>query len=348
MPAVRPPTTGSGRCSAAVLAALLGPLLLLFSSCGGKGSIVVALDEAFQASRPELARELEAGTAGFKVIRLRLKLQEAPGKALAELEAARGRGEAPLALVASPLVAAALPGPWRAGGAEESSLGGALLLAPEWRVAAPEAGDQASADAMGAFAAAASDPLPAYAAAGKAAGAYVASLAAQGGSPACGILFLEAPSRPRSALQAFVDAYAEGSGGLSPLVRELVAAEDEEARAEAAVKELLGSDLRLLFVALGKGGPAAIRAAARPGLVVGADYPGSPPPAALAFRIRPDEGGIAAALWASLPSEGGEAPARAPYRPVPALAELLPAAGDQSRRSFGPFLRGVGRAEPTR
>jgi len=325
-------------------AAILGSLFL--ASCGRKGLVIVALDDAFAAARPGLARELSAGPdPAYRCEYLPLQLSERPGRVLERLEAARAAGENPVALVASPLVAASLPGPWR-GGAEESSLGGALLLLPERRSAesahdavAAGAAPAQEAAASAAFVEALTDPVPAYAAAGRAAGTFIASIAAEeGGVPACGVLYLEAPSRPRRALRAFAEAYAAASGSGSPLIRELSPSEDEENQAESAVRELLGADIRLIFVALGSGGPAAIRAASEPGLVVGADYPGPEPPASLSFRVRPDEKGLAASLWASLPGARKAAEGSRALEAVPALIESLRGGDDSAKRRFAAYL----------
>jgi len=313
---------------------------------------MIALDEAFAAAHPSLARELSEGPGwGYGSVKVPIKLGDPAGKVLAELEAARAEGRGPVALVTSPLVAAALPGPWRDGG-EASCLGDALLLIPERRRSGRlEARPTTPSEARRPFAEARSDPIPAYAAAGKAAGAYIASLQAKGeGTPACGILFLEAPARPRAVLQAFVDAFSAASGGGWPLVRELTADDDEEKQAEAAVQELLGADLRILFVALGGGSPAAIRAASRLDIVVGADFEARAVPANLAFRIRPDDAGLAEALWAALPAGrragGGTAdPAagrEASPADVPSILEALPGAAGTAKRAFLPFLKQAG------
>lgn len=323
--------------------ALLPALALLLSSCGSRGTILVYLDEAFAAARPDLARELEAGPgpfSGYRVETRRLKLSESPGAALEALDSLRADGGKPVALVASPLLAAALPGPWRLPGTEESSIGELLLLAPEWRggAAGPELG-QASPSGRGpSFARAASDPRPAYAAAGAAAGAYIASLGSRGGAPSGAILFREAPSRPRAALEAFASAFEGASGGLRPLVRELPPSEEADSEAEAAVRELLEADIRFLFVALGEGRSAAIRAAARPGLALGADDPGPEDRPGLAFRLRPDDRGIAASLWSALPG-AGNGPRK---EDIGSRIEAAAGARNPEARAFSPFLRGLG------
>jgi hypothetical protein len=325
------------------LAAILASLII--TSCGRKGLVLVALDEAFAAVRPGLARELSGGPgAAYRSVYLQPRLSERPGAILGEIEAAKAKGENPIALVASPLLAAALPGPWRRGGLEESSLGGLLMLLPEPRIA--ESPPSSSLARSVAFAEAVTDPVPAYAAAGRAAGGFIASIAAQeGGVPACGLIYLEAPSRPRRALQAFAESFAAASGSGSPLVRELPPSDDAENQAEAAVRELFSADIRVLFIALGGGGPAAIRAAAKPGLVVGADYPGPEPPANLTFRVRPDESALAAALWAALPGARSAPAGKMPRTAVPALVEIMNVGGDSTKRAFASFLRAARAAE---
>jgi hypothetical protein len=141
-------------------------------------------------------------------------------------------------------------------------------------------------------------------------------------------------------LEAFAKAYGEASGNGPPLVRELAVSEDDETQADAAVRELLAADIRLFFVALGSGGPAAVRAAARPGLVVGGDFPGPETPAGLAFRVRPDDRGLAKALRGALAGAKADPP-RA--ETVPAILEAMPVAGDPARKAFAPFLRSAAR-----
>jgi hypothetical protein len=291
----------SGPSSSARAAAFLAVALFL-ASCSGRPRPIVALDEAFAAARPGLAALLQddgswdAGPFGRlgKPLVLPVSLGESPAKALDAANAELKRGGSATAIVASPLVAKALVegGSWS---------GDPLLLVPEWR-----------GGALPGLRSIGSDPLPAYRAAGSAAGAYIASLAGSGGSPSCGILYSEAPTRPRAALAAFEEAYALASKGGPLQVREL---EEEESPpeatgsaphasadggAEAAVAELLGADLRLLFVALGRDAGAAIRAAARPGLAIGADFPYPEAPPSLAFKIAPDEAATAKAIVSEL------------------------------------------------
>lgn len=317
---------------------------LFLASCGGKGLVVIALDEAFSAARPDLARELrDHWPIRYRARATTLRLSGEPGEVLSILQKAEKQGEHPVALIASPLLAQALPGPWRSPGTELSCLGGAALLVPEWH-AVPPSGVAGSSGA--AFALAVTENVPAYAVAGSASGAYIASLRGPGGeqssSPAGAILFLEAPARPREALEAFAKAYENASGGAPLLVRELGASEDEQKQAEAAVHELLGADVRLLFVALGAGGPAAIRAATRPGLLLGGDFPGPQSPGDIAFRVRPDDGGIAEALRNALLSRPGKG--KWPRRDaIPALVETMPAGKDPSRKAIVSFIRSARR-----
>ncbi|MGA2546860.1 MAG: hypothetical protein ABSF43_09955 [Rectinemataceae bacterium] len=257
---------------------------LLFAACAqgsGPPRVVVALDEAFEASRPVLALYLAspsvfgkgpAGLLGPPLV-VHVTMTEGAGKAMdAALKEKKRSGE-PIVLVASPLIAKAIinGGTWS---------GDPPLLVPEWRGARSNGLWTAS-----------TDPLPAYGAAGKAAGAFIASLPKDGGLPSCGVIFSEAPSRPRSALTAFAAAYSKASMGRPLYIREL-----GERSSEAAVKELLGSDMRVLFFASGPDSGAAIRSAARPGLAIGADFPAPESPKSLSFRILPDDGALARAL----------------------------------------------------
>jgi hypothetical protein len=350
--------------------------LLSLASCAPerKYRAVVALDEAFVAAYPSLSVALAKPTAfkgpleaalGKPTAILKISMSQGAGPALDAVRAAESGGSRPAALVASPLVAAALLG----GGVWKGS---PPLLVPEWR------GKPASG-----MLTASTDPVPAYRRAGAALGAYIEALAGEGGSPVCGILFQQGPSRPRSALLAFAEAFAQTSNGTRLLVRELTAdsgdaaappaqagaapapAEDTapaaapspaeapspvEAQAkplgpEAAVKEMLESDLRALFVAIGPESIAAIRAATRPGMALGADYPGPDGLKVLSFRIAPDSEAIVEALDRGLGALGeglgGPIPsdAQVPARlEIGSPASLLTAGG----RSLAAFLRGGG------
>jgi hypothetical protein len=270
-------------------------------------------------------------------------MAEGAGKALDAAMAAGAKAGKPVVLATSPLIAKAIIG----GG---SWSGEPPLLVPEWHY------ETAPGAAMTGLWTATTDPLPAYAAAGAAAGAYVAAQAREGGDPSCGVIFAESPSRPRAALAAFAEAYAASAEARPILVRELAdqpsgkpaeiqrAATDPvpiapASSAESAVKELLGSDIRVLFIALGGASGAAIRAAERPGLAIGADLSASEGPSSLAFRIIPDDAGLARALrqqrlaMVRSPGRGGSIA-------VPALLLTGPAAANTlaGKRVFASFL----------
>jgi hypothetical protein len=332
---------------------------LLFAACAQgdrQPRVVVALDEAFAAARPALAHRLESssvfglGPAGLfgPPLVVNVTMVEGAGKALDLALAEKRRSGKPIVLVASPLIAKAIlnGGTWA---------GNPPLLVPEWR----------GARAPGLWTVS-TDPLPAYGAAGAAAGAFVAALSKEGGLPSCGVLFSEAPSRPRAALTAFAAAYAGASAGRPLYVRELgeqasAAISDGEHKkkgsipisatsaAEAAVKALLGSDIRVLFLALGPDSGAAIRSATRSGLVIGADFPSPESPKSLAFRILPDDTALARALgqermalrFDSRGNEGEGSSTRASgSKTVPALLVPGPAARDieVGKLDFASFL----------
>jgi hypothetical protein len=328
--------------------------IALLASCSGQARPVVALDEAFTASRPALALLLNQGwglgSFPFGLFASpaisSVKLTEGAGKALDAAMAERKRSGKPGALITSPLIAKALVG----GGAWS---GDPPILVPEWHSAAVPSeampseavpGAAVPGEAVPGLWIAVSDPIPAYRAAGSAAGSYLAALAGEGGSPSCGFLYSESPSRPRAALNAFAAAYAEASEGMPLYVRELGEAGQSASSpeksppppagsaAEAAVAELLGSDIRLLFIALGPDSIAAIRAAARPGLAVGADFPYPEPPPSLAFRIVPDDYGLARALVSEYRAlRGGSKAGETRY--VPSLLEVgAPAAAIRAGR----------------
>lgn len=343
MPHSLPPrrsARGSSTAEAPTLAAALTVTIALALSLGlGSCSLfirepraVVVLDEAFAEARPLLAERLQARrTFGIGPGRLlspalvrTLSLSEGAGKAVEEARSAEKRGVARVVLVTSPLVARSIV----AGG---SWSGEPPLLVPEYRGSEKEL--------PGLFTAV-TDPVPAYREAGKAAGIYMAELAKAGLSPSCGLLFSESPARPRAALEAFAVAYAAASEGRPLAVRELPgqdAAADgskagtAESDAEAAVAELLGSDLRLLFVAIGPGSIAALKKAASPGLALGIDSPAPVDAAGLAFRITPDEDGLARALAEERMDAGKDAKPGGEARAVPAL--LVPEPGARAIRA---------------
>lgn len=313
------------------------------ASCAGPPRAVVALDEAFSAARPGLAARLEApslfGIGPWGLLEpprvVRVTLAEGAGKALDAAIAETKRSGRRTALVASPLIAKAIV----AGGTWS---GDPPILVPEWHsLALPVAGVQATRPAPGLWPVS-TDPVPAYRAAGAACGAFLAAIVKEGGAPSCGLLFCEAPARPRAALTAFAAAFAEASEGAPLYVREIA---DQAQAADAAAKELLGSDIRVLFVAVGSATGAAIRAAERPGVVIGADSLAPELPAALAFSIAPDDAGLARAIdrarraLAAGPT-GDKTPPASSFAAIPALLVPGPAAGSikAGRLDFGVFL----------
>jgi hypothetical protein len=343
-------------------ALLLAAATLGLASCSGGGGYraVVAVDEAFVAAYPSLALELRKPRAfegilgaafGAATRPITISLSQGASIALDAVRAAGARSSRPVALVASPLVASALLG----GG---SWKGEPPLLVPEWR-GAPEPG----------MLTASTDPVPAYRRAGAALGAYVAALAREGGAPVCGILFSEGSARPRAALEAFAAAYYGSSGSAGLLVRELAAASGdadavpEQAGSasapdgvrpppqvstaplgpEEAVKEMLGSDIRALFIALGPDTALAVRAASRPGLAVGADYPDTDGLKALTFMITPDSKALVEAIGRELDSLGGRSgsdPEAAVLVPARLVIEASAESAKAGGRSLASFIRG--------
>jgi hypothetical protein len=354
----------AAKAAPAAIAALAAAFVL--ASCAPRPRPIVSLDEAFVETRPFLSELLldgrDWGIGPFSGVGrprvVPVPLAKSPAAAIDAANEELKRCGSATAIIASPLVAKAIAegGAWS---------GSPALLVPGWR-----------GKALPGLWALETDPIPAYRAAGAAAGAYTAALGKSGGSPSCGILYSEAPTRPRAALTAFTEAYAESSGGRTLEVRELEADGEEapiqgasqggpqgggpggpppgapppggpppggpggapgpgqgagasppaKGRAEAAVAELLGSDMRLLFVALGRDAGTAIQAAARPGLAIGADYPYPEAAPFLAFRIIPDDPAIKKTLVSRLKtlrdgSQKGGADA------IPALLIADPPAG---------------------
>jgi len=332
------------------LFALLAAVAAL-ASCAeaGKARPVVVLDEAFVAAYPELAASLRSPSAfagplgslfgGAEPASI-ITMTQSPGLALDAARKAETGKPGSAILVTSPLIASGLIG----GGVWK---GEPRILVPEWR------GEGAPG-----LIAAYGDPIPAYRTVGTALGSYIARLAGDGGSPSCGILFSEGPSRPREALEAFALAYSAASGGRFPLIRELAfpATGSETASGEAqaastgkevpsdgnnpeeAVADMLGADIRVLFIALGPDTIAAIRAAARSGLALGADYSDPAASPSLAFRVIPDWDRMVKSLAGrAAQPQGGEAGAAIA---VPALVEILGSASmfKAGGRGLGAFI----------
>jgi len=331
---------------AAVLLLSCAFLSCLLPSCGPRRRVLVGLDEAFAAARPELARRLSRLSTSRPAA---VGLSEGPSRLY---EAARAAGVAgpgasgPRVLVASPLLAAALSGSaagFGPGGAgAEGLLDGALVVAAEWQGPLPEG-----------LLGVSTDYEPAYRAAGRAAGAYVAFLRAAGAAEATGaILFSESAVRPRVLGEAFAEAF-EAEAGFPPLSPPLPPAPPAgaaapqagpEAEADAALQALLGSDLRILFVAAGPGSAGLCARAARPGLALGAAAPLSGCPEAC-FSVEPDEAALAravedlargAGLAASRSPQGGAArPAQDGAGDTVSRLVLVPALLGRARSAEG-------------
>jgi hypothetical protein len=329
---------GSGSCFPVCLCIQIALVAALAVSCSQSAPaplVLTAFDEAFAAARPVLAEGIALiRPAGYQLRSIPVSLGEGPAKVLSELEGLASAGNSPAALVASPMVASFLQG-----AIADERFGKMLLIAPEWR------STERKADKV-----VLNDPVPAFEKAGKVSGTFIGQLRKASGSlTSAGILFMETASRPRAALRAFSSAYAAASDNAPLQVREISGennATTVDNTAMAAVTELLTSDLGLLFIAAGSGSPAAIRSAARPGLVLGAEIFGAEKIMALSFRIAPDENGIVEALrriLSDLPRKENADGIDDGEELVPSLLMAGPAAGLHriDDRSFIAFLAEV-------
>jgi hypothetical protein len=296
------PTTDAFRASPFAVKAALSFVCLAGAlsalSCARSADLVVALDETFAAARPSLAAALEnLRPPGFERRALRISLQESPARVLDYLNRlARDRHQ--VVLVASPLLASALLSGDEFGRTSDVGPSSASYGLDTMPLIVPEGSLAADSGAVSVD----TDPIPAFRAAGRACGAYIAAIKAErGGAPSCGIVYASSPSRPRSTIEAFAAAYGAASDAAPLLVRELPAtispnAPNTESEAQAAVEELLGSDMRILFVAAGGSTLAALKVALNPDLVLGAELSGPSSPPYLAFRIVPNDLGLARAV----------------------------------------------------
>lgn len=308
------------RCRRALVWLLLG--LISLASCGLFGASpapLVILDEAFVSSRPGLARELRlaAGARNYHMV----TLQEGPGRLIDLAKAAGYAGTPPTrALVTSPLLAQAL--------ARED---GALKALPGDR---PRAGDLLGIAALGgaplvvpAYLGQALDPIRgvlsdsqgAYAAAGRACGAYIASLAG-GSKEGAAILYRAGRTEDEEGARAFAAAY-RGVTGSDPLV-ERIPDEGEE----AGIARLQEKDLAVVLVGPGLSLGLAMSKLARPGLALGLvlddQIPGFPPGGGPAFCIQAD---LRAMARLTVEEARGLSLASALPRRVPALLLFDPA-----------------------
>lgn len=334
---------------------------------GRPSAPAILLDEAFCAARPRLTVELQAaaepvfGRSRFKEIPIQSGTGAFFDAALYEgFSAAKGKKNE-YALVASPLIAAALLQGWAgtmpsdATGALENretggfaALGGARIVVPEWY-----------GPIRPGLLAVKSDARPAFKAAGRAMGSYIAALQASrpqlpkqapfnpGGSeagPCAGILFRERPSRERACLDAFIEAYRECAHS-EPFVVELSSSAGPN-DLEAAVNALLSIDLRVALVSVGamdtsgttESAPTEVlKQLERPGLALGVDASEADPQTQAAFSIRDDDAGLAGKA-ASL----AQAPANAVHGVVlvPSRMDLGPEATKfmAGKKSLAAFL----------
>ena len=290
---------------------LLGTLaffIISLSACEPSVSVapnlIVAIDEAFAEMRPGLSKALEAPPLRAKGER-RIDISLVLGPALVvERLAALPPEKKPTTIVVSPLLARILlanalrsadstqgaAAPRNDQEPNAARIEGARLVALEWAGPIP-----------GSLSTVRSDYRAAYSRAGTAAGSYIAALRAIDAPGATGgIIFLESPSRTRDLVDAFSSAYASALGG-EALVKFLPLGPSGEsptnADAEYAVKSLLESDLRILFIAAGPASPAAFRAATGPGRAIGIEASeGGDLKKAADFFIGPDDKALAAAL----------------------------------------------------
>lgn len=297
---------------------------LALSGCRGQSAPVI-LDEAFAAARPGLATDLRGlqgrllGRGGaYAVTGLELGADALVDEARKAGYAAAtpGRG----AIVTSPLLAAALVAGERALSLDTDgtrlpgiqALGGLRLVVPEWR-GSPQAQ----------IVSVSTDPGPAFEAAGRAIGAFIASLRASGQAGAtAGILFRQTAARGSEALDAFSRGFAARVG--SPPAVEVLGADSTMDDSGTAIGRLLSADLRVVLVATGRDARAACKALERPGLAIGlegsapADWPDA------VFAIVPDDRGLALAVVAKARSIGESPETESDPATVPALLVAYP------------------------
>lgn len=313
---------------------------------------MVLLDEAFVAARPSLARELrrEVGARSYAVI----PLDSGPSLLLEKAKAGGyGLPGGPEALITSPLLALALaegdrelktlPGPGspdsappkaQNGGTGIGVLGDAILIVPDY-----------SGPQRDAILGVGRDSRPAYAAAGRACGAYIASLGAGSRPGAAGAILFRA-GQDAEGIQAFVEAY-RGLVGVPPLIEGLEAEGDGNVDEEGAVGRLLGKDLALVLVGPGLRLGMVLPRLSRPGLALGLVFedqvPAFPPGQGPAFCVTGDSLGLARLVLAGAGpgarSEGGAFPALPP--PPQTQPDLLLFDPGQSP-DLAPFLASEG------
>ena len=311
----------------------LAAAAIAVSACSSSGidpgSPSVFLDEAFEAARPGLAAELKAGAGSGKYASI--SLDDGPSLLLEKAKAAGYKAGGPArALVTSPLLAIALasgeeelrsldrgqaPGP---GGGGIGALGESRLIVPDYR-----GGARDSILGIG------SDSLKAYASAGSACGAYIASPASGGRAGA--IIYRAGRAEDEAGAETFIEAFRTEAGA-PPIVERLEAPEGGEIDEEAGVGRLLERDLALVLVGPGLRLDLVLPRIARPGLALGLVFDDLPPELPLeqgpTFWITADIQGLAREVLAAA-RDGGKGtetiPALLLYdsRAFPALGAYL-------------------------
>lgn len=288
--------------AALALAAVCAAAWAALSLGGGTRAASVYLDEAFVAAWPGLAGELEAEARPGRYATI--SLDEGPGRLLDLAKAAGyGREGGAGALVTSPLLAMALasgetelrglPGGSAQDGEKRGigGLGGAFLVVPAYQ--GPQKDYLFSVQ---------SDSREAYAAAGRACGAYIAGLGPGETGRTGAILYRAGRTEDEEGARAFVEAYG-ASAGMAPQVERLEPGANGEIDEEGGIRRLLALDLGLLLVGPGLRLNLVLPRLARPdlalGLVLGDMVPDFPPGQAPDFWICSDAPGLATRVMAT-------------------------------------------------
>jgi hypothetical protein len=307
--------------ASAAVALALGLFLLL-----PRDEILVAFDEAFAATRPDLTKLItDPHPFGRRFVYLELPLETGPSKLVQALAA---RKRPPLAIAVSPLLGRGL-----IEGATRNAMPapGPLIIVdggPDFP--APPPGSPPLSQIL-------TDPLPAYHEVGELLGGIISDYRAGtpwSGSPApaaeAALLFSPGPSRTPEAVAAFSAGWSSKTI-VQPKIEEL-AEGGSEAEASNRVRILLEGDLKALFVAASPKALGALSLALDPARITG--LAGSAPSAAAlafplaSFTIHPDEAGIVRRLSAFRP---GTVPSEFV---VPWILDPLPGAKSLSARGI--------------
>lgn len=228
-------------------------ILVVLLALGGIGAgfvyrprplLVVALDSAFAALRPQLVDEISRPELfGNRLELLVLPVDSAAQTLLRDLERKKLR---PAAIAASPLVARALV----EGAARNGSTPPEPVIGLEWD-ATPDQSLRPSAALL-------TDPLPAARRLGTTLGSLLSKAKAgesASSSSAEGAMIWEAgPGRPEAEKEAFIETFT-ASAGFPPLVLELA---PDSADADTLLRGLFAKDIRAAFIDAGSFGPAAL------------------------------------------------------------------------------------------